>query len=944
MARFRKAKAVKSIAALLVSLALPGCFTSVAGTPGPAQEEGLPLVGTDAHGHAYPGAAVPFGMVQVSPDTRTEGWDGCSGYHYSDSTILGFSHTHLAGTGCGCLGDVMLMPSAGKPHLNASDALDALKQGQGFASHFSHTEEHALPGYYSVFLQDPKIKVELTATARCGFQKYVFPESDDSHILLDLVHGVGNDVQEATLKVEGSDTISGSRISNGWGGRRAVYFVMQFSKPFDSISIRADDQRLAADATEASGTKIRAVMNYKTGAGEAVMVKVGISGTGIDGARKNLAAEIPGWDFEATHAAASKQWSGVFDNVQIETFDPHIRSTFYANLYASCLAPVLFNDVDGAYRGYDHKNHPAAKFQNYTTFSIWDIYRAEWPLLMMLQPARVDDMAQSMVAAYGELGQHTTPIWPLWGNETYCMIGYHSADMIAAAYLQGFRGFDTETAYKEIRDTAMQDRNGLETYKKLGYVASKPGDQAASKTIEYSFDDWCIARMAEELGRKDDADLFYKRSSNFRNLFDRTTQFFRGRKADGSWRTPFVANALVGDEYTEADAWQYAFGAQQDVPAMIALYGGDAGFVKKLDALFEADSKIRTGIPDISGLIGQYSQGDEQCHHVAYLYDYAGAPWKTQQRARQVMKTWYNDTPAGQCGNVDCGQMSAWYVFSALGLYPMNPDSGVLAIGSPVVTRATIRLDQAKYGGKSFTVTAENNSAENIYIQSAALNGKPLTKPWITFDQVTSGGELRLVMGPKPNTAWGSAPGARPPATMPAGFQYNELPEPASDKPVVLALPIRVACGADEPVAGFVPDPNMTGGGMNHANAKIDVSAGHAAPQEIYRGEAYGSDFTYSFPVPAGAHYLVRLHFAELFDSGEGTRIENIAINGKTVLKDFDIFATAGMNKAIVKEFPDMTPDKEGNIVVHISATRSSPDQNAKISAIEILKAPPEGK
>jgi hypothetical protein len=433
--------------------------------------------------------------------------------------------------------------------------------------------------------------------------------------------------------------------------------------------------------------------------------------------------------------------------------------------------------------------------------------------------------------------------------------------------------------------------------------------------------------------------MFYQRAANYRNLFDGTVGFFRGRKANGDWRAPFVTNALVGDEYTEADAWQYAFGAQQDVPGMIALYGGDAAFIQKLEALFTADSTIQTSIPDISGLIGQYSQGDEQCHHVAYLYDYAGAPYKTQQRIRQVMAAMYNDTPAGQCGNTDCGQMAAWYVFSALGFYPMNPDSGVYAIGSPVVSKAALHLDADKYQGRTFTVLAENNGPENIYIQSATLNGQPLKRAWLRHQEIVAGATLRLVMGPQPNTDWGRAPEDRPPATMPADFQYAALPPPASDKPVVLPLPIRIICGSDEPAGGFVPDPNMASGSVNSKEIRIDVSAANAAPEAVYQYERYAQDFAYSFPVPAGRQYRVRLHFAEIFDDGAGQRLENIAINGQPVLKAFDIFTAAGgLNKAVVKDFARIRPDADGNIVVRVTASPGSPDQNAKISGIEIVE------
>ncbi|MGH7951533.1 MAG: GH92 family glycosyl hydrolase, partial [Limisphaerales bacterium] len=751
---------------------------------------------------------------------------------------------------------------------------------------------------------------------------------------------IGNKVVEAALHVENQNTVSGYRLSDGWGGRRIIYFVMQFSKPFESFGIEQDGKRLAADAHDAQGKIVKAFFNYKTAANEVVMVKVGISGTGIEGARKNLAAEIPKWNFNRVRAAAVRQWKSVFDVVKIKTFDPHIQKTFYANLYLTCLAPTLFNDVDGNYRGYDHQNHTAG-FQNYTTFSIWDIYRAEWPLLTLLHPARINDMVQAMLAEYPQLGQHTTPIWPLWANETWCMIGYHSVDMIAEAYLEGFRGFDAKTAYQAMRDTAMQDRDGLDTYKKLGYVASTPHGAATSRTLEYTFDDWCIARMAQTLGHEDDAKLFYQRAANYYNLFDRTTRFFRGRLADGAWRTPFSPITLVGDEYTEADAWQYAFDVQQDVPDMIALYGGNSGFIEKMDTMFTTNSFIQTGIPDISGRIGQYSQGDEQSHHVAYLYDYAGAPYKTQYWVRKVMSTLYADTPTGECGNVDCGQMAAWYVLSALGFYPVNPDSGVFAIGSPVVSKAVIHLDRKKYHGRKFTVIAEHNGAQNIYIQSATLNGKPLNRSWITRDEIISGGTLRLVMGSDPNPDWGNAPANRPPATMPANFQYPPLPTPAptNEQVVQLSLPIRIVCGSDEPVAGFVPDPNMIEGDENSADSTIDTSAPNAAPAAVYQSERYGKDFTYTFSVPKGQRYLVRLHFAEIFDNGAGQRIENVFINRREVLTNLDIFTAAGgMNAALIKEFHNIRPNRRGDISIRITSTDDSPDQNAKISAIEILK------
>jgi predicted alpha-1,2-mannosidase len=896
--------------------------------PNPVDEP-LPMVGTADHGHTYPGATVPFGMVQLSPDTPIDGWDGCSGYHYSDSNIVGFSHTHLSGTGCGCLGDILLMPTVGELKFDAAQ----------YKSAFSHEREHAKPGDYRVFLDDPKIAVELTATPRCGFHKYTFPATEQANIILDLEHGVGNKAVETSLTIENETTVSGYRDSDGWGGRRIVYFVMQFSKPFKSAVLERDNAKLPGEVRGSKGKSVKAAFHFAATEGEAILVKVAISGTSIEGARKNLQAEIPAWDFDGTRAGAVAQWKNVFDAVDVKSFDPHLRTTFYANLYLSCLAPVLFNDADGTYRGMDHKNHADEKFQNYTTFSLWDTYRAENPLLTLLEPQRVDDMIQSLLAEYRQNGQHSTPIWPLYGNETWCMIGYHSVAVIADAYLKGFRGFDAETAYKAMRDTAMQNRNGLDSYKKRGYVASKPNAEATSRTIEYSFDDWTLARMAEALGLKEDADMFYKRAANYRNLFDGTTGFFRGRKASGAWRSPFITNGLVGDEYTEADAWQYAFGAQQDVPGMIALYGGDEPFIQKLESMFAADSTIQTTIPDISGLIGQYSQGDEQCHHVAYLYDYAGAPYKTQEHIRQVMATWYNDTPGGQCGNADCGQMAAWYVFSALGFYPMNPDSGIYAIGSPVISEATLHLDDEKYHGKTFTVQAENNGPNNIYIQSATLNGQPLYRAWLRHEEIVGGGTLHLVMASKPNMDWGHAAEDRPPATMPADFQYAPLPLPASDKPVVLRLPIRIACGDEDAVGDFVPDPNITLGQVNHRDVAIDIKVPHAAPEAVYQSERFGGDFTHSFPVPAGRHYLVRLHFAEIFDDQAGKRLEDIQINGQPVLRRFDIFSAAGgIDKAVVKDFPHISPNTQGNIEVRVMAAPGAQDQNAKINGIEILE------
>jgi len=930
-------KAARTVAALALAALVWGGAPSRAAAPSPSESVN-PFVGTAGHGHTYPGATVPFGLVQLSPDTRTEGWDGCSGYHYDDTTIQGFSHTHLTGTGAADLGDILLMPTVGDVHL------DVGTPGDGYVSRFSHANETAHPGYYRVFLDDPKVTAELTATARAGFHRYTFPATDSAHIVLDLVHSIGCRVYEAGLTVEGRDTISGYRKTHGWAGDRAVYFVLRFSRPFDAAGIDQDGSRLALQSRDAKGVNLKAFVSYKTAAGEAILVKAGISGTGIEGARKNLAREIPGWDFDGVRKQAAAEWNRTLGAIAIETPDPHVRATFYTNLYQSSLAPTLFNDTDGTYRGMDRRNHAGAGFQNYTELSLWDTFRAENPLLTLVQPGRVNDLVRTMTAEYSELGQHALPVWPLWGNETWCMIGYHSIPVITDAYFKGFWGYDAEAAYQTMRDTAMQGRSGLNDYKTLGYVASRPGRQATSWTLEYAYDDWCLARMAAALGHRDDARLFYARAGNYRRVFDGTTGFMRGRKADGAWRTPFAANGLVNDEYTEADAWQYAFSVQQDVPGLIRLYGGDAPFLQKFDAMLAANSAFHPYLPDITGMIGQFAQGDEQCHHVAYLPSYAGAAWKTQNLVRQVMAKFYDDTPAGQCGNDDCGEMSAWYVFSALGFFPANPASGEYVLGSPLMSRAVLHLDPAYYKGAkghAFTLVAQNNSPRNIYIQSATLNGKPLLRSWFTHAELARGGDLRLTMGPKPNLAWGRALADRPRSGMPADMALPTLPAPAAPPmpPARLTLPVRLS--AAEAAAGFTSDEAYTDGATNRNSAVIDVGAAHAAPAAVYQSERYGAPLIYTLPVPPGGPYTVRLHFAELFDSDPGSRIENVSINGKPVLTDFEIFAAAGgLNKAVVKEFPGIRPDKNGNITLSFAATAASPDQNAKVSAIEILPPP----
>ena len=721
-----------------------------------------PLIGTDAHGHVYPGATVPFGMVQLSPDTRDNGWDGCAGYHYSDASILGFSHNHLTGTGCPDLGNILLMPTVGDVKL-----VPGAKPGEGYQTRFSHERETARPGYYQVFLPYYQVNVELTATARAGFHRYTFPASDASHVIVDLQHGIGNNVTEAGLTIEGDHTASGFRRSDGWGGEKVFYFVMEFSRPFDSAGVAQADKDVAGKQT--TGKETKGHFDFKTKAGEQIKVRVGLSTVSVDGARKNLQAEIPNWDFDAVAAAARATWEQALGAVEVQTKDEHLEKTFYTSLYHSLLAPTLLSDVDGQFRGPDRQVHQANGYNYYTELSLWDTFRAENPLLTLVQPQRVNDFVKTMLAHFTIYNHQTLPVWPEGGKETWCMIGNHGIPVIFDAYKKGFRDWDAHEALHDMIASTEVDREQLDAYRSKGFIPTGKGRQSVSKVLEYSYDDACISRMAKMLGDEDAAQKYSKRSHNWENVFDPSTGFMRGKNADGNWVTPFgekEINSITFNEYTEANAWQYNFFVPQDVPGLISKLGGDDKFVARLDEMFDTKETIPNlrSIPDVTGVIGMYSHGNEPDHHVSYLYNYAGQPWKTQARVRQIANTLYNDTPAGICGNDDCGQTSAWYVFSALGFYPVDPTSGAYILGSPLVDEVTLKLDSKFYKGRAFTVIAQNNSAENMYIQSATLNDKPFTRNFILQDEIAAGGKLILVMGPKPNKNFGSAPADRPPA------------------------------------------------------------------------------------------------------------------------------------------------------------------------------------
>jgi predicted alpha-1,2-mannosidase len=719
-----------------------------------------PFIGTDEHGHVYPGATLPFGMVQLSPDTRDDTWDGCSGYHYSDDSILGFTHNHLSGTGCPDLGNILLIPTVGELKLTPGG-----HPGEGYRARFSHNDEVARPGYYSVLLPDYQVKVELTATARAGFHRYTFPATDAAHVVVDLQHGVGNSMKEAQLTIEDDHTASGYRKSDGWGGEHVYYFVMEFSRPFDFAAVAQADKDVAGKST--TGKETKGHFDFKTKAGEKILVRIGLSTVSVEGARRNLHAEIPDWDFDAVAKAAGQAWDKALGVIDARTEDPNLKQTFYTALYHTMMAPTLLSDVDGRFRGPDGNVHRTKGYDYYTEMSLWDTFRAENPLLTLTQPARVNDFINTMLEHYKVFGQHTLPIWPNGGKETWCMIGNHAIPVITDAYLKGFRGYDPEEVLADMIASTDKDREQLDDYRDRGFIPTGKDVQSVSKVLEYAYDDACIARLAKALGKDDVAEKYTKRSQNWENVFDPSTGFMRGKNADGSWVTPFDENeqdSINFNEYTEANAWQYNFFVLQDIPGLIAKLGGDDKFVARLDEMFDTKQEIPNlhMIPDVTGVIGMYSHGNEPDHQVAYLYNYAGQPWKTQARVRNVAAQLYTNTPGGICGNDDCGQISAWFVFTALGFYPVDPTSQTYILGSPFLDKVTLHLNPKFAKGRDFTVIAKNNSPENVYIQSATLNGKPLTRSWISNDEIVAGGKLVLQMGPEPNKNFGAAAADRP--------------------------------------------------------------------------------------------------------------------------------------------------------------------------------------
>ena len=725
--------------------ALPLCM-GLACTPAPQEkvEEDLigytnPMIGTDFTGNTYPGAQVPFGMVQLSPDNGLPGWDRISGYYYPDSTIAGFSHTHLSGTGAGDLYDISFMPVT-NPYKTGVEPL-------GIYSSFSHNDESASAGYYRVLLKDYNINVELTATERCGIQRYTFPEAESS-IFLNLKKAMNWDfTADSHIEVVDSCTIRGYRHSWGWSPKQYIYFQTRFSRPFDAFQL--DTTAITTKDKGRLGTAAIARFDFKTKQNEEILVTTALSGTSMEAAARNLEAEAPKDDFDFYMKQAQENWTKEQAKIEVTSDDADKKTIFYTAMYHAMLAPTIYSDVDGSYFGPDGQGHQAEGWTNYSTFSLWDTYRASHPLFTYLQPERVSDMIQCFLHLYEQNG--ALPLWNLYGWETDMMIGYHAVPVIVDAYLKGIGDFDPVKALEACVTTANRDDyRSIGFYKEKGYVASDHENWSMSKTMEYAYDDYCIARMAEAMGEKEIADEFYRRSQNYRNVFNPETSFMQPRDSKGNFIPNYDPEAYIED-ICESNGWQYYWSVAHDIDGLIELTGGEARFAERLDSMFTYETTDKSKLPIFStGMIGQYAHGNEPGHHVIYLYNRVKQPWKTQQYATQVMHTLYKNTPDGICGNEDCGQMSSWYVFSAMGFYPVDPISGQYEIGSPIFPEVKMYLAN----GKIFVVRAENVSDENIYIQSVTVNGQPYNKSYITHEMIMQGDTIHFVMGNKPGPVW----------------------------------------------------------------------------------------------------------------------------------------------------------------------------------------------
>lgn len=688
-----------------------------------------PFIGTGGHGHVFLGANVPFGNIQAGPTQKKQGWDWCSGYHYSDSTVIGFGQMHLSGTGIGDLGDVSLLPMTNPSQREVK---------------FSHRAEYVRPGYYSVMLASG-IRVELTATQRVAFHRYSFPaDATKGYIALNLAQGIGWDkMTSCKFKQESDKTVTGFRMSEGWAKDQRVYFVAEFSEPV----------KLEENERDTIGIFSVASTN------QPLLVKVGISAVSIENARENLQQELPGWNFASVVAKANADWNRELSKIAIKTQDERAKRIFYTALYHTMIAPSVFSDVNGEYRGADGKTHKG-DFTDYTTFSLWDTYRAAFPLMTLIQPEMQRDLAETMLHIFKQQGK--LPVWHLMGNETDCMVGNPGIPVLVDIALKGFN-VDKKAVFEAVKASAMRDERGMGLLKKYGYIPCDldPEKETVAKGLEYALADACIAKLAKQLGKTEDYKYFYKRSQSYRDFyFDKQTKFMRGVTSDHKFREPFDPFSTVHrqDDYTEGNAWQYVWLVPHDVHGLVAAFGGEKPFVSKLDSLFIVNGDMGADAsPDITGLIGQYAHGNEPSHHILYMYNYVGQPWKGAEKIRYVLANLYHDDFDGLSGNEDVGQMSAWYILSSVGFYQVDPAGGRYVFGSPLFDEATLNVGN----GKTFRVVAHNNSSENKYIQSAKLNGKPYTRSYIDFKDIVRGGTLEFVMGNKPSQ-FGVKPSDRP--------------------------------------------------------------------------------------------------------------------------------------------------------------------------------------
>lgn len=694
-----------------------------------------PFIGTGFHGHTYPGATVPFGAVQLSPDTRAGNWDACAGYHYDDSTLTGFSHTHLSGTGCIDLGDLLIRPT--------TQTVDPSRQPMYAPAAFRHEDEKAEAGYYAVLLHEEGIRAELTATAHTGVHRYTFPKESTPTVIVDLKHSLDNEhIYESSLQVVNPHEMTGMRNTRGWSDNQRIYFVIQCSQPFEKATLVSNQKAL--EGKEAEGTDLQALLKFKDHTSEPIVMKVGLSIVSVENARENLQAEVEGFDFDAVKQAAYHTWNDAVSAIKVEGGTEEQKTNFYTALYHSMVVPNVVSDVNGQYRRHDQTigQLPQGAVQ-YSTFSLWDTFRAWNPMMTLIDTTLVTNMIHSFLHIYDASGE--LPLWPLSAGETGTMIGYHSASVIADAYMKGIRGFDAEKALEALVVSSEKNQKGADYYISKGFIPSNIKKESISCLLEFAYDDWCIAQLAQALGKQEIYDTYIRRSQQYLNVFDGATRFFRPKRMDGNWETPFNPNE-VGRAYTEATAWQYRFFVPHDVNGMVQLFGGKEAFTSALDDIFHTDAQVDGDLVDITGLIGQYAHGNEPSHHIAYLYNYIGQPWKTQAMTRRLLDEMYAPTPEGIVGNEDCGQMSAWYILSSLGLYAVCPGSNEFTFTTPLFEKATLQLAN----GKTLTITA-NHPEKNLYIHKVELNGKEIETNFVTYEQLMGGGELHFSLTDQPN-------------------------------------------------------------------------------------------------------------------------------------------------------------------------------------------------